>query len=139
MRFLLILLLTVGVTGGIGGYVMWKQGKLPNIFQKSQTQTEISQSEMEGGSILGASQEVVDKTTQTIEKVIKPFAKQAGVVIENSTSQVISSTSQPGQINVNQAVEQLKSNAASIPQQVFDKARYDYCQQVVKEYSEKNP
>lgn len=137
MRFLLILLLTVGVTGGVGGYVMWKQGKLPNIFHKSQTQTEISQSEMEGGSILGASQEVVDKTTQTIEKVIKPFAKQAGVVIENSTSQVLSSTTQPGQINVNQAVEQLKSNAASIPQQVFDKARYDYCQQVVKEYSER--
>lgn len=139
MRFLLVLLLSVGVTGGVGGYVMWKQGKLPNIFQKLQTQTESSQSETEGGSILGASQEIVDKTSQTIEKVIKPFAKQAGVVIESSTSQVLSSTTQPGQINVNQAVEQLKTNAASIPQQVFDKARYDYCQQVVKEYSEKNP
>ncbi len=139
MKFLLILLTTVTVTGGVGGVILWKQGKIPNIFQKSQLQEKTAQLEQGSESVLGASQEIVEKTSERIEKVIAPFAKQAGVIIENSTTQGNSSSGQPGQINVNQAVEQIKSNAASIPQQVFDKARYDYCQQVVKEYTSKNP
>lgn len=134
MRFLLILLFTVGVVGGVGGYVVWKQGKLPDIFHKTPPQAEMSEVITDNGSVLGSSQEIVNKTADTLEKVIAPFAKQAGVVVSNSASQVISSSSQPGQINVNQAIDQLKTDAASIPQQVFEKARYDYCQQVVKEY-----
>lgn len=146
MRFLLILLGTTVVIGSVGGYVVMKKGITLNpssIFslftnKKGQEESpgELPSPLFDGGAILGTSQEVIEKTANTVEKAITPFAKQVGVDVNTSSSQAPSSQ-QSGQINVNQAVEQIKANVSSIPQEVFDRARYDYCQQVVKEYEEK--
>ena len=112
--------------------------KHPEVLQRfrktsDEKTNDISQ---QSGEVLGAAQDFIEKTSDTVGKRVNPVIQQVAKVAQSSN--VSLETNEQETIDVNKAVESVKQEAASIPQKVFDQARYEYCKQVVQEYSEKN-
>lgn len=136
-RTLLLFLLTIVVTGGvIGGGLYIKQH--PEVLEKFRdTSSEKSNTiSNQSGEILGTAQEIIEKTSDMVGKRVNPVIQQVTTIMQSSN--VSLESNERGTIDVNKAVETVKQEAASIPQKVFDQARYEYCKQVVQEYSEKD-
>ncbi|HKY74286.1 MAG TPA: hypothetical protein VJ246_03175 [Patescibacteria group bacterium] len=115
-----------------GGVYAWKnqdalKGKISLKNDDSQT-----------GEVLGEAQEKVSNVQESVQRVAGPIMNQVAQIVNQSASMLPQgSLSQPGSINVNDAVEQVKQQAASIPEKVFQDARYEYCRQVVQDYEKK--
>lgn len=97
-------------------------GKLPS-FNKN---VDVSQNK-----VLGATQ----TTLQGAVKAIQPAFQQ----VVTTVSEGISSTAehvliQDQKIEIDKAIEDVKKNAANIPERVVEEAKFNYCKQVVQDY-----
>lgn len=98
----------------------------------------LSKDDQQTGEILGAAQEKVSDAQDTIQRFAGPVVTQVTQIVNQSASKLPQGTfSESGTINVNEAVEQVKQQAASIPEKVFQDARYEYCRQIVQDYEKK--
>ena len=76
------------------------------------------------GEVLGETQKNIVDTVQTVQSTVG-----------DTFSQILSSvTTQDQKIEIDKAVQQVQQKAANIPQEIFEKARYEYCKQVVSDY-----
>lgn len=159
-RLLFAFIIAIGLTLFVaGGVYAWKNpqllaSKFPQLqslfkLKKNDANTEVSTEELaqaepeleqeDDGSVLGVSKENIEKTKNVLANVghvVNPVVQQVAQVLgQTTTSTHVSSGS--GTIDVNQAFENAKSQAAQIPEKVFDQARYTYCKQVVEEFEKR--
>jgi len=79
------------------------------------------------GEVLGETQKNIVDTVQTIQSTVG-----------DTVSQIVTSvTTQDQKIEIDKAVQQVQQQAANIPQEIFEKARYEYCKQVVSDYEKR--
>ena len=64
-------------------------------------------------------------------RILKPTS---GKVLINSAVKI---GYMPQKIEIDKAVQQVQQQAANIPQEIFEKARYEYCKQVVSDYEKR--
>lgn len=76
------------------------------------------------GSIGSQVSSVVGPIVQTVGSVL-------GTVVEETAKAV---TGNDQKIEIDKAIEEAKKNAANVPGEVFDKAKYEYCKQVISDY-----
>jgi hypothetical protein len=116
-----------------GGYVVVKKVK-PEMVDKGIQ--DITNNE-KLGDVLGAAQQLGDGSNETLNKVAPAFNSGVQLVAQLMSDSASEASTDGGKIDVNQFVEQTKSNVSQIPEQVFERARYEYCQQVVDQYESK--
>jgi|SRR3989339_541016 len=78
------------------------------------------------------------KIQQSVEAIggnLKPMAQSASKTASETYSNVVKSfTTDEQKIEIDKAVEDAKKKIENLPEDIFEKARYEYCQQVVHDY-----
>lgn len=145
MRKMLFLVLVVGLLVGAVAMVSAKQSTplLSGITHLLQKKTQVAQVSSEDGNVLGEQSDQVNSSG--IQGVGEKIGDTVGPVLEsigNSVSQFASTvtekvTTDDQKIQIDKAVEDAKNRASEIPGEVFDKAKYEYCKQVVEDYEKR--
>jgi len=105
-------------------------GKIPQKNEQTtdtEKQEKLALNTQQIGEVLGETQKNIVDTVQTIQSTVGDTVSQI----------VTSATTQDQKIEIDKAVQQVQQQAANIPQEIFEKARYEYCKQVVSDYEKR--
>ncbi len=150
MRKLIILLLVVSGLIYAVTQVSAKQGLSIQDFMKKtfvsvlqKKSTSVSKTPESTPVVLGETDEVKDggqtpSFGQKIGNSVSPVLTTVGNTIENivqQSSKVVTGKDQ--KIEIDKAIEDARKKAENLPEDVFNKAKYEYCKQVVTDYEKR--
>lgn len=119
-RLLSLFLFVVVLVVAIGGYTFVK-GKFMSSAPEEDRDTKV----------LGATQQ----SFQSVMGSVGPAVDQAYNAVSSQVSAISDTVLKDDQkIQVDKAFEDIKNNAADIPENVFNDAKYNYCKSVVTDY-----
>lgn len=121
-RLLSVVLFIVILIGALGGYAYVKT---------KMTSTPVTVEDGGDSKVLGATQQ----TLQSAMGSVGPALDQAYTSVSTQVDSLKDTVLKDDQkIQVDKAFEDLKNNAADIPENVFNDAKYNYCKSVVTDY-----
>lgn len=150
MRKIIILLLVVAGLIYAVTLVSAKQGlsvqdffkkTLENVLQKKVNPTE--KTPESSPVVLGETDVLKDETQtisigQKINNTVSPILTTVGETLENiieKSNKVVTGNDQ--KVEIDKAIEDARRRTENLPEEVFNKAKYEYCKQVVSDYEKR--